>query len=333
MSLAEQQAGKASTRSSTRAAQQGRTSNVSKKAGHISTQTEAVKPHSPAAPKILKNKALLCRPLVQNKGVSCKTQTVDGEAQTDDNFPKILVLPVPVPVYLPVPMNMYSQYTPEPMGLPVPLPVPMFLPVTMNSAERIVETIQEIKQKIPSDPYEAELILMAEMVAEDDDDKQEAPEEKTAGDEPERQEAAVPEDHISTLSDDLDTDDLDSFLNNWEDPSSDSLKLSARPDASEKLGAVDSPVSEPYCEPPPPVMDIENDFTVETLERMARLRENCNRSPNPTPVQRKQAPRKAREKQGRKSQRLTKAAEEAALKTSKKTVAAETQKLKSQYGV
>ncbi|XP_037548991.1 zinc finger MYM-type protein 4 [Nematolebias whitei] len=34
MSLAEQQAGKASTRSSTRAAQQGRTSNVSKKAGH-----------------------------------------------------------------------------------------------------------------------------------------------------------------------------------------------------------------------------------------------------------------------------------------------------------
>lgn len=67
----------------------------------------------------------------------------------------------------------------------------MFLPVTMNSAERIVETIQKIKEKIPTDPYEAELILMAEMVAEDN--KQEAQEEKTAGDEPERQEAAVPE--------------------------------------------------------------------------------------------------------------------------------------------
>lgn len=37
----------------------------------------------------------------------------------------------------------------------------------MDSAEHIVKTIQEIKEKIPSDPFEAELILMAEMVAED----------------------------------------------------------------------------------------------------------------------------------------------------------------------
>lgn len=48
----------------------------------ISIQTETVKPCPPSGPKILKNKALLCRPLVQNKGVSCKTQTADVEAQT-----------------------------------------------------------------------------------------------------------------------------------------------------------------------------------------------------------------------------------------------------------
>lgn len=49
----------------------------------ISIQTDIVRAHPPPpAPKILKNKALLCRPLVQNKGVSCKTQTVDCEAQT-----------------------------------------------------------------------------------------------------------------------------------------------------------------------------------------------------------------------------------------------------------
>lgn len=48
----------------------------------MSIQTETVKPHLPSGPKILKNKALLCRPLVQNKGVSCKTQTADVEAQT-----------------------------------------------------------------------------------------------------------------------------------------------------------------------------------------------------------------------------------------------------------
>ena len=33
-------------------------------------------------PKELKNKSMLCTPLVHNKGVSCMTQTVDTEAQT-----------------------------------------------------------------------------------------------------------------------------------------------------------------------------------------------------------------------------------------------------------
>uniref|UniRef100_A0A8C4GVK5 TRASH domain-containing protein n=1 Tax=Dicentrarchus labrax TaxID=13489 RepID=A0A8C4GVK5_DICLA len=155
-------------------------------------QTDAVKAHPP---KILKNKALLCRPLVQNKGVSCKTQTADVEAQTDDFFPKIMIVPVPVPVYIPVPMNMYSQCTPKPVGVPLPLPVPMFLPVAMDSAERIVETIQEIKEKIPSDPFEAELILMAEMIAEQDEknNKEESPKEKAVEKERERQEAPVPD--------------------------------------------------------------------------------------------------------------------------------------------
>lgn len=59
----------------------------------------------------------------------------------------------------------------------------------MDSAERIVETIQEIKEKIPSDPFEAELILMAEMVAEEEEknDKQKRTKEKVV--EKERQEA------------------------------------------------------------------------------------------------------------------------------------------------
>lgn len=43
----------------------------------------------------------------------------------------------------------------------------MFLPTTLDSAERIVETIQKIKEKIPDNPLEADLIMMAEMVAED----------------------------------------------------------------------------------------------------------------------------------------------------------------------
>ncbi|XP_026204181.1 zinc finger MYM-type protein 4 isoform X2 [Anabas testudineus] len=346
MSLACSPTGKSNV--SDRPVQHNTVSNFqSKSTGHISVQTETIKPHPPPRPKILKNKALLCRPLVQNKGVSCKIQTADAEAQTDDAFPKLMVLPVPVPVYVPVPMNMYSQCTPRPVGLPLPLPVPMFLPVTMDSAERIVETIQEIKEKIPSDPFEAELILMAEMVAEqekDEGEKEESSKEKVVGKETERQEAHAPDDHVSNYSDDLDTDDLASFLNNWEDTSSDAgLKSPGRPYTHDKLNAImDGPMgmpSEPYSEPAPPApppMDIEADFTVETLEKMARQREQSQQPPSPLPAapRRRQAHRKARDKRGRKSQRLSKAAEAASQKAaSNKVVAVEVPKLKSQYGV
>nr|XP_020474150.1 zinc finger MYM-type protein 4 isoform X2 [Monopterus albus] len=332
---------------SDKTAQQSTVSNFpSKSTGNISIQTDTVKPHPSPAPKVLKNKALLCRPLVQNKGVSCKTQTVEAEAQTDGIFPKIMVLPVPVPVYVPVPMNMYSQCTPTPVGLPLPMPVPMFLPVTMDSAERIVETIQQIKEKIPSDPFEAELILMAEMVAEEDEEnkKQERPKERVVEREMERQEALAPDDHVSNYSDDLDTDDLASFLNNWEDASSDTgPKSTSRPFTHEKLiPIIDVPVgmpSEPCAEPPPlapPPMDVEADFTVESLERMARLREQSQQpqSPPPAASRRRQAHRKAREKAGRKSQRLSKAAEAKSQKgSSNKAVAVDIPKLKSEYGV
>lgn len=66
----------------------------------------------------------------------------------------------------------------------------MFLPVTMDNAEGIIETIQEIKDKIPSDPFEAELILMAEMVAEQSDksSKPDTQKEKLLQTEAEKQE-------------------------------------------------------------------------------------------------------------------------------------------------
>ncbi|XP_032391777.1 zinc finger MYM-type protein 4 isoform X1 [Etheostoma spectabile] len=310
----------------------------------ISGHKDTVKVLPPPAPKILKNKALLCKPMVQNKGVSCRTQTADVEAQTDDVLPKIMIIPIPVPVYVPVPMNMYSQCTPRPVAMPVPLPVPMFLPVTMDSAERIVETIQEIKEKIPSDPYEAELILMAEMVAEqhEKNDKEERPKEKVVEKDRERHAAAAPAEHTSNYSDDLDPDDLTSFLNNWEDTSDAGLRSPSRPDGlDDKLNPIlDIPVaSEHYFQPPPPPsapppMDIEADFTVETLERMARLREQSQRPPSPPVAQRRrQAHRKTREKMGRKSKR-SKAAEASTQKgVSKQASAIELPKLKSQYGV
>lgn len=77
-------------------------------------------------------------------------------------------------------------------------------------------------------------------------------------------------DHTSNYSDDLDTEELASFLNNWEDPSSDTgVRSPGRPYTQEKLPPIlDVPMgvqSEPDSEPPPavpPPMDIEADFTV-----------------------------------------------------------------------
>lgn len=62
----------------------------------INVQTHKKSAHPSLSSKVLKNKALLCKPLVQNKGVSCKTQTVDCEAQTGKSntyIPLTLVVP------------------------------------------------------------------------------------------------------------------------------------------------------------------------------------------------------------------------------------------------
>ncbi|XP_039210797.1 zinc finger MYM-type protein 3 isoform X3 [Crotalus tigris] len=121
-------------------------------------------PPQPVTPR--KNKAAMCKPLMQNRGVSCKTEMKSKGCQTDDWKPQLIVLPIPVPVFVPVPMNMYCQKVPVPFSMPVPVPVPMFLPTTLESTEKIVETIEELKVKIPSNPLEADILAMAEMIAE-----------------------------------------------------------------------------------------------------------------------------------------------------------------------
>ncbi|KAL0962432.1 hypothetical protein UPYG_G00339960 [Umbra pygmaea] len=302
--------------------------------GNASTQTQAPRP---PPPKIQKNKALLCKPMVQNKGVMCKPTFTTTGCQTEDDFPKVIVVPVPVPVYVPVPMNMYSQYSPRPVGLPIPLPVPMFLPVTLDSAESIVETIQEIKEKIPSDPFEADLILMAEMVAEEGREKSpERPPEKPA---------AVPEDQGSNYSGDLDTDELTNFLTTWDDeppPTPGISSRHSRPYAQEALRTIVDVAVPPS--PPPPVMDLEADFPLQTLELMAHWRDQeKDKSPSPpsTPPRRK-GRKKARDgfppkKKTRKSKAAAKVVEEPTVATrgvaQRDMVPGEPPKLQYMYGV
>nr|XP_060612118.1 zinc finger MYM-type protein 3 isoform X3 [Anolis sagrei ordinatus] len=137
-------------------------------ANNRSSASPAPTPSPPAPPSTpRKNKAAMCKPLMQNRGVSCKTEMKSKGCQTEDDWkPQVVVLPIPVPIFVPVPMNMYCQKVPVPFSMPIPVPVPMFLPTTLESTEKIVETIEELKVKIPSNPLEADILAMAEMIAE-----------------------------------------------------------------------------------------------------------------------------------------------------------------------
>ncbi|CAG2063175.1 unnamed protein product, partial [Timema podura] len=80
---------------------------------------------------------------------------------------KPVLIPIPVPIYIPAPMHMYSSPFPVPVPFPLPVPVPIFVPTTRNSITGIIKEIKRIQEKIPTDPFEAELLMMAEMVADE----------------------------------------------------------------------------------------------------------------------------------------------------------------------
>ncbi|XP_016298822.1 zinc finger MYM-type protein 4-like isoform X2 [Sinocyclocheilus anshuiensis] len=199
--------------------------------------------------KTRNDKDLPYKSISKNKATSCKPHTCDAETQIDGT-PKVIVLPVPVPVYVPVPMHLYTQYIPQSVGLPLPVPVPLFFPTTMDSAEHIVKTIQEIKEKIPNNPLEADLIMMAEMVAED------AEEEKQI----------ISSDQTGSIMEGLDLEDLSSNLS-WEEDSVspaqtwDQTPEPERPPPSRS--ATVTPVSTAAEEPQ---MDLEADFPIESIE-------------------------------------------------------------------
>ncbi|XP_051565424.1 zinc finger MYM-type protein 2-like [Myxocyprinus asiaticus] len=126
--------------------------------------------------KDVKNKAVLCKPLTMTKATYCKPHMQSKPLQTDEvdregSEKEYIPVPIPVPVYVPVPMNLYTQATPTPVAIPLPVPVPVFLPTTLQNADQIVKAINELKTKVPSDPLEADLAAMAELIAGDEDEK------------------------------------------------------------------------------------------------------------------------------------------------------------------
>ena len=119
----------------------------------------------PPTPSSVGNIATMCKPIVESKGVSCRPKMCTVECQTDDYLQRKIVIPIPVPIYVPVPMHMFSMPVPTPVPMPLPIPVPIFIPTTRNSANGIMKEIKKIQDKMPTDPFEAELLMMAEMVA------------------------------------------------------------------------------------------------------------------------------------------------------------------------
>ncbi|XP_008200258.1 zinc finger MYM-type protein 3 isoform X2 [Tribolium castaneum] len=114
-----------------------------------------------------RNVATMCKLRQHHKSTSIKPNMTDKAMQTDQREAEKVLIPVPIPVYIPSPLPMYSVPAPYPLPFPLPIPVPIFIPTTRNSAKGIMKEIKKIQVKIPTDPYEAELLMMAEMVAGD----------------------------------------------------------------------------------------------------------------------------------------------------------------------
>lgn len=132
-------------------------------APEIHTQVITVAP----PPTVVRNCATMCRPVMESRGTMARPKKVSVECQTESQLERRYLIPVPVPIYVPTPLPMYSLPVPTPVPIPIPIPVPIFIPTTRNSAEGIMNEIKKIQDKMPTDPYEAELLLMAEMVADD----------------------------------------------------------------------------------------------------------------------------------------------------------------------
>jgi hypothetical protein len=48
------------------------------------------------------------------------------------------------------------------------VPVPVFLPAPLDSSEKIPASIEELKNKVSTDPLDTELLTMTDMIAEDE---------------------------------------------------------------------------------------------------------------------------------------------------------------------
>merc|ERR1719500_1706845 len=100
--------------------------------------------------------------------VSCRPHPCHKETQTE-GLTQPVPIPIPVPIHVPTPCKMYNAPFPVPVPIPLPFPVPIFIPTTRHSMKGIEKIIKKILNKIPADPFEAELLALAGDIAGNDD--------------------------------------------------------------------------------------------------------------------------------------------------------------------
>jgi len=118
---------------------------------------------------VVKNKGMQTKPFMMTKGVSCRPHPCHKETQTE-GLTQPVPIPIPVPIHVPTPCKMYNAPFPVPVPIPLPFPVPIFIPTTRHSMKGIEKIIKKILNKIPADPFEAELLALAGDIAGGGDD-------------------------------------------------------------------------------------------------------------------------------------------------------------------
>lgn len=90
----------------------------------IETRTQIVT--VPPLPKPVANMSTQCGPIKHNKEIQCKPSRCTVGCQTDSFLERKMVIPIPVPIYVPQPCVMYAQPVVTPVPIPLPIPIPIF---------------------------------------------------------------------------------------------------------------------------------------------------------------------------------------------------------------
>lgn len=93
---------------------------------------------------VQKNMATLVKPITCDVEAEMKPVMVDKAVQTEDIKDSLVLLPVPVPIYIPQPIEMFNLVYPVPIPFPLPIPVPIFIPVTKQTSSVVLKELKVI---------------------------------------------------------------------------------------------------------------------------------------------------------------------------------------------